>query len=333
MFALLAFLLGLFQITDIPLPETPIETMPPDPFGPGDGLPPPDTPFVFQGTGAQAAWSDVYDAAQKDYRSDPQIAAVTQPDAGYLFTIHGDQVAIRAMLRAVSGFVNRAYSDATQNTNLLSTITDAEINDIVGRINRITRVVNQIGAEVNAIVQLAIPSLQAQITKLATDIPNLIQYAALSERNWVIENIFKPLYAEILKVQPAIDTAVAHEHTSAITYTDAAVAALGVNVLRALAPIATAVKTLQAESEQCTQPMCQTMGPKTPLGNLLKGIEAALAAGALAELANAKESDFADAIGRIGAKAFDVFNTLDSTFVQSGGTVADLVAAELKNLI
>jgi hypothetical protein len=75
------------------------------------------------------------------------------------------------------------------------------------------------------------------------------------------------------------------------------------------------------------------MGPLTGLGKLLKGLEAALAAGVLLEIANAKESDIADAINRIGAKVTDVFNTLDSSFINSGGTVADLVTAELKNLL
>ncbi len=321
------------EIDTSTIEETPIETMPPDPFGPGDGLPPADTPFVFQGTGAQAAWSDVYDAAQKDYLADPTIAGVKQPDAGYAFTVHIGQVAIRSMLRAASGFINRAYDDATQNTNLLSTITDAEIGDLVGRINRIVHVVKQMANVVNGLTQYAIPGLQSQIDAVWADLVNRIKFTAAYERAWVIDNVATPLLIELGKVQPKIDTAVAHEHVESQAYTDAAVAALGVNVLRGIAPLIQTVNALKTESETCTKPMCETMGPGTNLGNFLKGLSLLADAALFAELANLDEQRLADLLAAIGQRAAALASEFESGFVQGGETLGGLVTNAIANAI
>lgn len=334
MFALLALLFGFFQIDVMePIDTVEIDTMPPDPFLEPTDIPGPDAPFTYLGSGTVPTWNDVYQAAEAEYTKNALLPNQDPEDATVKWVIRSGRVAIGEALKAMSGMLNNAVSAQVQDVNLLSTITDAEFGDLVGRINQVIRRVNKLGSYVTAILEYAIPSLQAQIDKLAHDTPLLIQYAALSERAWIIDNIFKPLYTEILKVQPAIDVSVAREHEAAKTYTDTAVQALGVNVLKALVPMSVALTALQTESDECVKPMCQTMGPNTQLGKFLKGLNIAADAALIAALLGMSEADLAGFIQSLVSHLSSVVGDIEDFLSPGGETVAGLIGAATSDLL
>lgn len=333
MWALLTALFGLWQLVIDPIETTPIETMPPDPFLEPDNIPAANAPFTYLGSGTVPQWSDVYDTAEAEYAQKALLPDQDPTDGTVKWVIYTGKVAIGETIKAMSGMVNNAVDDALQNVNLLSTITDAEIFQIMGRLNKIANAVNQIVPEVNAITLFTVRYLESKIDNVAERAQNVAKFYAAVERQWAIDHILKPLFQEATTVQPKIDLAVAHEHQAAIDYTDVAVAALGVRVLSALAPIQTAIATLQAESENCTKPMCETMGPNTGLGKFLKGLNIAADAALIAALLGMTESDLAGFITSLTSHVGTVIGDVEQFLGPGGETVAGLIAAATGDLI
>lgn len=326
MFIILAWLFGLFQIVETAPVDIPIPEMPPDPFLTPDWVPKPDTPYTYTGEGSQPTWDNVYKGAVGQF--DAAVNAKYQPsqDGLWKWALNSDRTVLGTAIKAVSGFINQAVDLITSNVNALDTITGLQLQYLDRRAINLGGLVNRIVHEVNAILLLAIPSLQAQITKLGTDTPLEIQYAALSERAWTVENIFKPLYTELLKVQPAIDLAVAHERALRIADVDVHAQQVPALIATAIAPLALKVATLTTESENCTQPMCETMGPKTDLGKLLKALNAAEWLALLAEIAALRADGLDGLVHDIGTWAATVIGDLESTFFTGGKTFGEALA-------
>jgi hypothetical protein len=131
----------------------------------------------------------------------------------------------------------------------------------------------------------------------------------------------------MLKVQPAIDAGVAQ--AEAVAHSDAAaqVAKLAGEVGVTVGPIRAAVAALQTESEDCTQPMCETLGPKTDLGKLLKALKFAADAAFLAELYNLTEPELVGYIKKVVAAMANVVTDFESFFGSGGETVGHLIAS------
>lgn len=320
-------------VIDAPIPEAPPLEMPDDPFMPSTDVPKPDTPFTYTGAGAQPTWGDVYDAAQKEFATSTATAGDQTADPFFKYAQSVGKAAIGESIKATSSFINYVQGEAIKNLNLLSDVTNYEFRDIAGRISDIAHRVNKIAATVTAIVDYVLPLVRQELNQIEHDYPIAIEYGLTLERNWTLEHVFAPLYAEILKVQPAIDQSAAHVTQVAHADTQTQVATLAAAVGVTVTGIRTQLATLQAESDDCVKPMCQTMGPNTNLGKFLKGLQLAADAALLADLANAKESDVADAITRIAQHAAAIVGTFERDFITGGSTLAGTITDELGQLV
>ena len=73
--------------------------------------------------------------------------------------------------------------------------------------------------------------------------------------------------------------------------------------------------------------MCETMGPKTDLGKLLKALNLAATAALLLELSNMTEAELANTIDGLAKMAGGIIGDLDSMFFQGGETLAATIGA------
>ena len=286
----------------------------------------------FIGAGEHAVWHDVWNwvkgeassAASSLQNIEQTVAnAVTKTIEGY----------VGSLLQATSSFVNDLADYTYLGIDSLANVAVDTWDHFQTAIDYADAVIYGLLTDVNAIDTIEIPALLGDIGRVAIDTEEAIAGTVDELKVWAIDNIYGPLDALIQQVEVTIPVWAEGALSDAKAYADDLVHSEALQRAAAIAGIAAAVSALVAESETCTQPMCDTMGPNTDLGKLLKGLQAVLAAGALSELTNARESDIADAIRRIGAKGLDVFYTLDRDFIQGGDTLAQTVADELKNLI
>lgn len=318
---------------DDPIPEAPPIEMPLDPFMPSTDIPKPDTPYTYTGEGAQPTWSDVYDGALKEYTNATPTHGDETADPFFRYAQNVGKIALGESIKATSSFINRVQSEMVDNVNLLSDIIGYEFADIANRIATVAHRVNKIAATVTAVVDYVLPLVRAELDKIQHDYPIAIEYGLALERDWVLHHVFAPLYAEILKVQPAINQSAAHTTQVAHDDAKAQVATLAAAVGVVVTSLRAQLSTLQAESDECVKPMCQTMGPNTNLGKLLKGLQLAADAALLADLAGANADDVADVITRVAQHAVGVIGTFERDFLQGGDTLAGLVTRELGQLV
>lgn len=310
---------------ETPVPEIPIDVMPDDPFLWSSEMPKPDTPYTYTGEGVEPTWADVFSTAEKDYIRKTPTQGDQTADPFFRYAQNVGRAALGESLKAAGSFITRTYDDLLRSVNLLDDVTDYRFTDLAGRINNVIRRVNGMSATVSAIVNYVLPLVRLELNEIKHDYPIAIQYGIALERDWELHHVFAPLYAEILKVQPAINASAAH--TTQVAHDDAAaqVATLATAVGVTVAGLRTRLATLEAESDDCVKPMCQTMGPKTDLGKLLKGLALAGELAALAELANLTEAQLAAVLTSVGRKAADYIGFLESHFIGGGETIAATV--------
>ncbi len=297
-----------------------------------DPTPESDPQVQYPGQGAVALWNDVwhYGKSILSYfgRSGGGLQYITTDNLNQAV----DDV-MKATITSLSGYINVAHDLAVDGQRWAANAID-RVNADVGWVYQFFDA--RVGALENIgkyVTEFAFPLVEDQLATLRHDMNLADQFVSGVDRAWSIDHIFTPLEDELGQLRHDALTWADDAYQRAIDHADLKVLALGAATLTALQPLQQAVKALQTEAEQCTTPLCETMGPKTDLGKLLKGLQLALAAGALAEIANANEQDVADAITRIGSHLATVIGTFETSFVTGGGTVADLVAAELGNLI
>lgn len=104
-------------------------------------------------------------------------------------------------------------------------------------------------------------------------------------------------------------------------------------VLAQIAPVATVAAAAQASAraiqtwqDECGQPMCDTMGPKTDLGKLLKMIQAGALLAMLAELAGADFEDVENVITTVARTVGGVIGQAEELFVEGGETLGGTLA-------
>ncbi len=286
----------------------------------------------FIGEGEHAVWNDVWGwikgGASSVVSTYDQLATAVITDVVHIVESYTGE-----HLAAISGFINRTFDYAQAGLDAINFWTADAISIAFGDIQGITAGLTELENIVAAIDGTVIPGVFAELSGLIEGVYGDLVGGIDLVKSWAIDTIYTPLDTEIRNVEATIPVWAEGALTDAKAYADQLVHSEALQRAAAIAGIAAAVSALVAESETCTQPMCDTFGPKTDLGKLLKGLQLALAAGALAEIANAKESDVADAITRVASHLATVINTFETQFVTGGGTAAELVAAELGNLI
>lgn len=315
------------MVDPTPVETPPVDVMPPDPFMESTDIPRPDTPYTYTGEGVQPTWGDVYSAAEAQYTKDALLPQQDPNDATVKWVMRADRVAIGSALKAMSGFINRVSQEAVAGDNaVLSTVSQITFN-LIGTIGAIVVRLETLERFADFVDKFTIPNLQAQITQ---NLAKAFTFALAAQQNaeaYARNDVFLPLYAEVLKVQPAIDAS-AHQVTqTAHADTQLQVATLAAAVGTVVTGLRTQIAALQAENDNCTKPMCETMGPNTSLGKFLKGLNLAADAALIAELLALNENDLANLIRQVVAKLAGVVNDFEQFETSGSETVAGLIKA------
>lgn len=309
-----------------PIEVTPIDVMPLDPFMESTDIPKPDTPFTYTGEGVQPSWNNVYNAAEKDFDKQALPADASVNDSTGRFMLRIGHVAVGSALKATSGFINRVAQAGVDGDNAVLSIMNANLLEINRRFTLTGHALSQTIAANNFMARYVVPSLQTQITQ---NLAKSFAFALAAQGNaeqWTKQHVFAPLYAELLKVQPAIDTSIIKNNQAERARTSTEIEAKIAPVAALVATLAPAIRALQTESEQCTQPMCQTMGPKTDLGKFLKALATAATLADIAYLLSLNERELVQRITDTIAHFAGYVGTLESDFIVGGKSIGQVIA-------
>jgi hypothetical protein len=190
----------------------------------------------------------------------------------------------------------------------------------------IDQVLAQLLNDVQGIDNFVANLVGGAIDALRTELDNLIGGAVAGVETWAIDNIYNPLDDRITSVETTIDDAIVGAVADVEAYARDLVNQETLQRLAAIAGIIAAVGAITTFVEECGQPMCDTMGPNTDLGKLLKALDALGLLAVLAELANSRFTDWEDFIRTIVDKAAAMVDTFDTYFIEDGEKLGDTIA-------
>lgn len=309
-----------------PIVEAPVLWLVPD------TIPLTDVPIEWPFLGPRALWDDVYGYGRSIVR---YFGRHTGGDQFVMTSTLDDAIdsAVGSTVKALSGFINQAAQlaiDAQNWTSMQLDALDANIGAIYGYFD------SRIGLLEGfqwAVTRLALPSLQAQIDELHHLRSTDFQFNSAADRAWAMDNIYRPLHENIGQVASAIPVWSEGAYERARNYADDAVGVLGTHTLAQLVPLTLAVRALETESEECVKPMCETLGPKTDLGKLLKGAKIAAELAALTAILSMDAGDIAGLIHAVTSRLSTVVDDVEQFLGPGGETVAGLIAAATGDLV
>lgn len=285
-----------------------------------EAIPTQGEPTIFAGPSRVPSWDDVFGWAKDAWHGLGRPPYV-DPHVSHDELDQAVEGAIGTTIKAMSGFINtlaQAITDAQSWASIQIDALNANLGWIYGYLEH--RIANAEATNA-AVTQLAIPNLQAQISQLRHDMGLGFEYNSAADRAWVTDNIFAPLYESMFHqaadFQAKLDTEKANRIADIDHHTNilqGAINALGATVLPQVA-------SLTAESEECVKPMCETMGPNTDLGKLLKLIKWASLAALLAELAGLHATDIEGLVGKFGTELTSAMSMFQELFVDGGETI------------
>jgi len=144
---------------------------------------------------------------------------------------------------------------------------------------------------------------------------------------WVVQDIYTPLTQIISVVDTQLQQADQKILQEAKDYADQVSLQRVLTLLPTIAAIQQSIRALQTFNDECGEPMCETMGPKTDLGKLLKNLAGLLGLLAGFAVAGLTEHDLEQMAEQLAANAFTPAETLFGRFVQSGETVGGAAAS------
>lgn len=308
------------QVIHFEFPKVPVE------------IPLPGLPTDFLGKGVIPTYHDLWNWIDGDAgKSTPDVKS--SDDTILDRAVNAAKAIAGSATRALGSLVNDAvdYTQATASTILddlsyvWSTLQD--------QIDYLDAAVYTSFAHINHIEQISLPNIEHDVATLGDNTWNLVGHAVQSVEEWATDNIYDPLHENIGQVAAAIPVWSEGAYERAKDYTDQAVDGLGINVLKQLVPLTLAVQALQTESEDCVQPMCEVMGPKTDLGKFLKGLKLATELAALTAVLQMDEGDLANLIHAVTSRMAAILGDVEDFFAPGGETVAGLVAAITADIV
>jgi hypothetical protein len=173
----------------------------------------------------------------------------------------------------------------------------------------------------NFITNQLIPTLEMQQIQTRQYIAAVIPATTQAIESWVIRNTYIPLHQRILQedIERHADTAQIRNTAiptalQPLQHNITSVAAIATTALAA----ANAVKTW---IDDCGAPMCDALGPKSKLGNLLKALEPLLALLAGVEVAHLTEHDLESLADKLASVDMSSLTSFMDAFVEGGETV------------
>lgn len=312
----------------IPIDEVPpvITGVPnPNATGPLTKLPTPGDLIEYTGRGAAAVWGDVWGWVKGESSAAANTLGKLEANVASA-VLNVVETYVGTALAAMSGFID----DLGATLDFVSSLTFDAINLVAieaeDAITYLDRVVYGLLTEVVGIEGHVIPDILQRLLDLGTATETFIHIGVAQAEQWAIDNIYDPLTAEIWRVgvQAEVDihdglTQVLDEAKS---YADAKTAAIAAAVAAAAAAAAVATEWI----DDCGEPMCETIGPKTDLGKLLKGLALAATLADLADLLSLTEPELVQRLTDTIGEFSRFIATIESEFLTGGQTIGATIA-------
>lgn len=287
-------------------------------------IPAPDGPIFYHGAGPFATWNDVYVWAAEQNRIENAKYLDTAP-ATNASVARASQVAMGLAIKALSGFITQLADGVAALSRAVARRIDAvQLALFVVASNLNERLTNVEGVQ-NAIVKLAIPSLQTQISLEKHNRKVDVDRHDAATRLWTTDHVYIPLNTDIQANQVEANTKIQAVHDGIPDQVRELFPALIAPLAATVAGLATKVGALEAESEACVKPMCSVMGPTTDLGKFLKALKIAEWLALLAELAALRAGGLDDLLGDIEGWAKTAIGEIEQVFFTDGATLGQTV--------
>lgn len=245
--------------------------------------PPKDADVTYTGTGVGPTWGNVWEWVQARSRKVRDDVEALVGNNGRAIT-NEIETYTAVMLQAVSGFISDLQADALASIK--------ESYDILMYVKEVDDQVQLIDAQTGRLVgdnyELREAIIPAMFQELA-DLRQLIRQQALvtegEMQDWTRDNVTIPLMSEIQYVDDQTQQRELVLAQQGFRYTDQKQAEEVWQRTAAVILLQNQLNVVEKEIQECSQPMCETMGPKTDLGKFLKLLNVAAGTALLAELA------------------------------------------------
>jgi hypothetical protein len=185
--------------------------------------------------------------------------------------------------------------------------------------------INYLEAVASYIVGTLAPGILDELHGLERWVVGAIDGAVADLRTWVIDDIASPLLDAIAAEGARVDDLIAHGLDTVRGEIADAVDNETLRRIAAVAALAAVVAAITDFVDNCGQPMCDVMGPKTDLGKLLKGLQAALLAADLAALLAMDEAELEATIAKLVTRGGQAISAFDEFFVGGTETIGDVI--------
>lgn len=282
-------------------------------------------PFVtYSGAGVNPTWGDVYQWQQQTTHAQTPDVPQPSPISGAQVQ-HAIDVASGQTIKAIGGMINNAVDLQTLAADVLAQrIVDTQ--NVIGALTDNQALTNaQLHQILDLVVNGSLPQLWAEVNRLHAQIIGTAEGVLKVAQVWATDNIYKPLEEQLGQEKVNRIAQVDSVETGLAGNVERIVGTMGLASAAEVTRIAAQVATLAQESADCTQPMCDTMGPKTNLGKLLKALSLASEAAFIAELLAMNESDLVAFLQTVFGKVATVIDAVETSFLSGGETIGGFV--------
>lgn len=293
-----------------------------------DWAPEPAPPADWGPLGARGDWSDVWDWI-KDHAILPEGRPITNE---FLTADQVQQIvdaSVGEAVKALSGFINLNASMTLQAAGLLDDAITNLSNRSLDEHAELSQRLDQVENVQRYFIDYAFPLVEHQIDQANYNAYQYGENAIRVSQAYATDRVFKPLLETIFADQQAANQRMDVQHVEAIDHANQLNARTLIHVGEVVAPVAAATKALAQWVDDCGAPMCETMGPKTDLGKLLKGLKLAATLALFAEIANLNEDRLATLIRELTSHVGGIIDTFSQLFVQDGRTIGAVITAAL----
>lgn len=291
-----------------------------------DWVPQPDVPQPYYGPLAQPQWRNVWDWV-KDHAILPAGKPIKDPFGTVAIAQQMIDAATATIIKAMGGFINQAVQLEVDNFNALTQALDTARAAAVSDFNLLIGQTVQANHRLAQLEHVVVPALLTAIAESDQRAQVRILQSEARTQAWATDNIFRPLLETVFADQQALQHRMDVQHVEAVDHANQLNARTLLHIGEVVAPVAVAVKALVQESEDCVKPMCESMGPKTDLGKLLKLANVAAFAALLAQLAALRADGLEGLVGDVADWGTRVVGDFESMFFTGGKTLGQVIGS------
>lgn len=278
--------------------------------------------------GAEYAWEDVRSWVSDRFHSllnfGSTVAGVTFQDVTNIVDVAESvaQTAWASFVTELTGWISAGLNDVGSLT--LDVMLTAR-RDAVWLYDYINGAIDG----TISLTEGAIRGIDATIATQWEDTVAAIDYVGNLIKSWAIDNIYSPLLDDVTSLGDRTLVGLETVLADAKAYADDLVKSETAERIAAIAGIAAAVAAATAWIDDCGEPMCEQLGPKTDLGKLLKALNLAADALLLAQLGALTDQQLVALINEIAAKLGQLIGDVETMFITGGDTLGQLITAEI----